>query len=101
MKKKMTVVQAVFLAKQCDQLFNRAANAWTRGSNSGDNLTVSRENARCQKLRDKAEALLAPLRIEVDYPGLYPSFKVKGYTEHSTLNAVSAALDNGQKVSGK
>lgn len=101
MKNKMTVVQAVFLAKQCDRLFNRAANAWIRGSNSGSSLEVTKQNALAERKRDEAEKLLAPLGIEVDYPGLYPSFKVKGFTEHTTLQAISAALDNGQKARAK
>lgn len=101
MKTKMTVVQAVFLAKQCDKLFTRAASAWVRGSNSGNNIEVTKQNALAQRKRDEAEKLLAPLGIEIDYPGLYPSFKVNGFTEHTTLQAISAALDNGQKARGK
>lgn len=90
----MTVAQAVFTAKQADKLFDQAARAWSRGSGSGSNDKMKAANAKCQKLRDQAEALLAPLGIEVDYPGLYPSFKVKGFTEYSTINAISAALED-------
>lgn len=96
--KKLTVVQAVALAKEADRLFNRAANSWVRGSNSGNDHANKLAQANCDKLRAKAEALLKPLAIVVDYPGLYPSFTVKGYCEHSTLCAISAALDNRQKA---
>jgi hypothetical protein len=94
----MTVAQAVHLAATCDKLFNRAASAWVRGNNSGNNATLSRCNLLCDRLRRDAEALLKPLGIAVDYPGLYPSFMVKGYAEHSTLNAISAALDQSRKT---
>lgn len=100
-KVKMTVAQAVHLAATCDKLFSRAASAWVRGNNSGNCRTMERGNSLCDRLRRDAEALLKPLGIGVDYPGLYPSFMVKGYAEHSTLNAISAALDNGRKVVAK
>jgi hypothetical protein len=93
MKIKMTVVQAAFLAKQADRLFNRAASAWVRGNNSGNSETLTRCETQCDKYRRRAEALLAPLEIVTDYPGLYPSFTVNGRAEYSTLNAVSAALE--------
>lgn len=98
---RMTVMQAVFLAKRADALFNRAANAWVRGSNSGNDDTFTKCKALQSKLHDEAEALLTPLGIEVDYPGLCPSFTVKGFAEHTTLAAISAALDHGQKAGGK
>src|SRR3546814_2687039 len=47
--------------------------------------------------RSRAEALLTPLGIEVDYPGLYPSFTVNGYSYHSTESAVSAALERSEE----
>lgn len=91
--KTMTVQQAVFLAEKAEHLFNRAANAWINGNYSGDGAKLTRGEKQCDKLREQAEALLAPLKIEVDYPGLYPSFKVRGYEHHSVLSAISAALE--------
>lgn len=89
----MTIVQAKFLADRAQKLFDRAANAWCRGNNSGNNEYLHKCEKRCETLRSKAEALLKPLAIEVDYPGLYPSFKVKGFWHYSTISAVSAALE--------
>jgi hypothetical protein len=98
MNQKLTVVQAAFLAEKCEKLFERAAQAWVSGNNSGDNAYNKRAVVRCDKFRTEAEALLKPYGIEVDYPGLYPSFKVKGFEEHTVLSALSAALDDGQKA---
>ena len=91
--KRMIVLQAAFLAKQADRLFTRAAKAWERGNNSGNSEALDRGERQCDRYRMRAEALLKPLGIAVDYPGLYPSFTVNGHSEHSTLNAVSAALE--------
>lgn len=96
--KRLTTLQAVRLAEKADKLFERAAKAWECGSNSGDNEAMDRGNALCEKLRNEAEALLKPLGIVVDYPGLYPSFTVRGFAEHSTLAAVSAALERKQVI---
>src|SRR5438132_1213226 len=90
---KMTVLQAKFLADKADALFNRAARAWEIGNNSGNSTALARGESRCEKLREEAEALLRPLGITVDYPGLYPSFTVRGFSEHTTLAAISAALE--------
>lgn len=91
--KRLTTVQAVCLAEKADKLFTRAANAWVRGNNSSNSTTLAQCEKICEGLRDNAEALLKPLGIVVDYPGLYPSFTVCGFAEHSTLAAVSAALE--------
>jgi len=94
--------QAHALIEQADKLFRRAALAWERCNN---NASVPGAYAngmkQCDKLRSQAEALLAPLGIECDYPGLYPSFKVNGYDEHSTQNAVSSALGNFTELKKK
>jgi hypothetical protein len=91
--KKLTYLQTTALVKKADSLFNRAANAWIHGNNSGSNEIVKQDNAKCDRLRREAETLLKPLGIVVDYPGLYPSFTVRGYEYHSTASAVSAALE--------
>ena len=90
---KMTVLQAKFLADKADDLFHKAALAWERGNNSGSCASLTRGKEQCAKLRNQAEALLKPLGIIVDYPGLYPSFTVRGFSEHTTLAAISAALE--------
>lgn len=91
--KTLTVVQAKHLADEAERLFDKAAAAWVRGNNSGNTATMDRCNTQCDKLRRDAEKLLTPLGIVVDYPGLYPSFTVDGYGHHSTLSAVSAAME--------
>ena len=88
-----TLLQGKFLADQADKLFERAAQAWVQGHNSGKNESLIRFENKCRELRRKAEVLLEPLGIEVDYPGLYPSFKVNGFEYHSTFSAVSAAME--------
>ena len=90
---KMTVAQAAFLADQVERMFERAARQWVRGNNSGNPDTLKRCERKCDKLRRGAVSLLAPLHIEVDFPGLYPSFKVRGFDHHSALSAISAALE--------
>ena len=81
------------LVRMADARFSLAAKAWERGNNSGDSEFMERMNKRSDWLQCEAEAMLAPLGIKVDYPGLYPSFTVNGYAEHSTASAVLAALN--------
>ena len=97
MKTKMTLQEANRLVERADSLFNRAARAWERGNNSGNSAAMARGEAQCDRLRNQAEALLTPLGIVVDYPGLYPSFLVRGGSYHTTEGAVSAALEGGDK----
>jgi hypothetical protein len=88
----MTLVEAVALVQRADRLFERAAKAWVHGNNSGDSGKLATGERLCQAYREEAERLLEPLGIAVDYPGLYPSFKVGRFDYHDTLSAVSAAL---------
>ena len=90
---KLTLLQAIALVEKVDALFDKAARAWERGNNSGNSEQLARGEALCEQYRKEAEALLAPLGIAVDYPGLYPSFTVRGYSHHSTVSAVSAAME--------
>jgi hypothetical protein len=87
----MTLLQTNALIRQADSLFKRAATAWTIGNNSGDAGVYDDFCKRCENYRNKAEDLLKPLGITVDYPGLFPSFTVDGFSYHSTESAVSAA----------
>lgn len=88
----MTLLDAIRLIHDTDSLFRRAALAWERGSNSGDSAYLARCEKQCDSCRKRAEAKLKPLGITVDYPGLYPSFKVGGYSYNTTESAVSAAM---------
>lgn len=96
---KLTLSQANDLIERADRLFHRAAKAWERGNNSGDSETLDRCNKQCDAIRERAEELLKPLGIVVDYPGLYPSFSIKGKAGnyHTTESAVSAALEQSTK----
>lgn len=93
---KLTLAQAKFLVDQADRLFERAAKAWENGNNSGDNAKLARGDRLCDKYREEAEKLLRPLGIVVGYPGLYPSFTVRGIGYHDTLSAVSAAMEEAK-----
>lgn len=92
----MTLQQANALIERAESLFRRAALAWERGNNSGNSEALERGNKRCDAMRNEAEELLRPFGIAVDYPGLYPSFMVRGFSYHTTESAVSAALE-GEK----
>jgi hypothetical protein len=82
------------LVEKAEKLFQGSASAWERANNNAhDAAYYKRSMVRHDKLRADAEALLAPLGIEVDYPGLYPSFKVGGYDYYATKSAVRAALN--------
>jgi len=81
------------MIETADKLFRRAALALERGNNSGNSAALKRGEKQCDACRVRAEKLLEPLGIEVDYPGLYPSFMVKGHSCHTTESAVSLALE--------
>lgn len=72
--------------------FRASAAAWERGNNSGDPEVFRAQTARERRLAREGEAMLAPLGIKCDWPGLYPSFQVNGFHEYSTSAAVLAAL---------
>lgn len=80
------------LIDMADAKFRLSAKAWVDGNNSGNSDVMAAMTKREQRLAREGEALLAPLGIKCDWPGLYPSFTVKGYSEHDTTSAVLAAL---------
>ncbi len=75
-----------------DAKFRLSAKAWIEGNNSGDLLVLAAATKRERRLAREGAELLSPLGIKCDWPGLYPSFTVKGYCEHDTESAVLAAL---------
>jgi hypothetical protein len=93
----LTLQQANALIERADSLFNRAARAWERGNNSGNSVFKTRGEQQCERLRTEAESLISPLGITVDYPGLFPSFKVNGFGYHTTESAVSAAIEEARR----
>lgn len=80
------------LIEMADAKFKLSAQAWIQGNNSGDSGILERMTMRERRLAREGETLLAPLGITCDWPGLYPSFAVKGFSEHTTEAAVLAAL---------
>ncbi len=80
------------LIRRAEAKFRLSARAWEIGNNSGDSATLAAMTRRENRLAAEGAALLAPLGIACDWPGLYPSFKVNGYEEHSTENAILSAL---------
>ena len=70
--------------KKAQRLFNRAANLWVKSNNDSalnwEEMEAKRENA-----MDRAEALVKEVypTIEIDYPGLYPAFKLNGFNFYS------------------
>jgi hypothetical protein len=88
---RLTHAQAVALAKEAEGLFNRAAQAWIRGNNSGNSEYLEHSSKACDKLRAKGQTLLDPHGITADFPGLYPVFEVAGRQYHTILDALDAA----------
>ena len=95
---KTTLTQANQTIETADSLFHRAAKTWERGNNSGNSETLKRCEEKCDAFRVRAEKLLAPFGVCVDYTGLYPSFDFGGISYHTTESAVSAALQAHQQV---
>lgn len=80
------------LIEAADAKFRLSARAWEDGNNSGNAETLNTMNKQSSRLGSEGAALLAPLGITCTWPGLYPVFEVKGFTECSTKAAVVAAL---------
>ncbi len=84
--------QVLSLIERADAYFAKSKRFWERGNNSGNAAVLAHYSELEQSAAAKGEALLAPLGIKCDWPGLYPSFQVNGYSEHATGAAVLAAL---------
>lgn len=72
------------VARGLDRTFTDAARAWEKGTNSGNQAGMDEGNAECERLRDRAERVLALFDVKIDYPGLYPCFNWQGHDYHST-----------------
>ena len=79
--------------KKAAQLFQLAAEAWTRGNNSGNAEKQKRWQQRCDDYQQHAEALL-PSGTQTDYPGLWPVFKYGGREFYSVADLFAAELDS-------
>ncbi len=72
--------------------FERAADKWVEGNNSGDARRLEACNDECDNLRDQAEIVCAVLGLRVDYPGLYPTFMREHGTYYFSLNDIIRAI---------
>lgn len=70
--------------KKAQRLFNKAANLWIEANNNS-NADQKDLDAKRSKAMDKAEILVKEVypNIEIDYPGLYPAFKLDGFSYYS------------------
>ncbi len=92
------------LIERADAKFRLSAKAWINGNNSRDPETLAIQERRHVRLAREGEAMLAPLGITCDYPGLYPTFIFKGFSEYTTEQAVLKALGkprNWLRVTGE
>jgi hypothetical protein len=80
------------LIRRADAYFALSAKAWIRGNNSGNSKTLAECTREENRQAQNGEALLKPFGIETDWPGLYPSFKVNGFSEYTTEAAVLSAI---------
>jgi hypothetical protein len=88
------LAQIAALVKKAERHFKASAKVWVDRNNGGgmDEINDAKLEHRERDQAEKGAALLAPLGIECEWPGLYPSFKVNGYAEHTTATAVCSAL---------
>lgn len=86
------------LIAKADSLFKISADAWVEGNNSGNAAKLRFCESICTAKRRDAEDLLRPLGIKCDYPGLYPCFRVNGFTYYTTERAVEAALERKEQA---
>lgn len=82
------------LVRSAERHFRASAKAWEDRNNDAKlpPAYAAHLEKREQIEAEKGAALLAPLGISCDWPGLYPSFTVHGYSEHSTESAVLSAV---------
>lgn len=80
------------LIRRADAYFLLSAKAWIEGNGSGDAKILAECAKEENKQAQNGESLLKPFGIETDWPGLYPSFKVNGFSEYTTEAAVLSAI---------
>lgn len=88
-------LKPAIVARSLARLFETAAQAWTRGNNSGDNPTMKAAQLNCDLLRERAERVLKLWSVRVDYPGLYPSFEWNGEHYYDTERLLRDIAANG------
>lgn len=81
------------VADGVDRVVKQSKATWERGNNSGDATTLEECNVKSQELGEVVEQLMALFGVKTDWPGLYPSYTVKGGSHHHTISAIRAALE--------
>ncbi len=73
-----------------NRIVDRSKRAWEE-SNDGDNSEALRksESDKEKECGEILESMCALLGIEIYWPGLYPSFKVNGYSCHTIEDALA------------
>ena len=90
----MTTIESI---RKADRLFHKAADAWERGNNSGDNDTLVCYDSLSDGYQKHAEIILKPLGITVDYPGLYPIYHYKDRDFYDAQSLISDVLREKQR----
>lgn len=81
--RQIVITSPAVVARGLEGWFEMAAKEWERGNNSGSNYEMSKSEKLCEDYRQRAERILKLWGVQVDYPGLYPSFTWRGGDYHS------------------
>lgn len=95
----MNKLQAIeTFSEHFNDLVDRNKRSWELENSTRDTTLQQKENYYQQELGEKLESMCVLLGIEIEWPGLYPSFKVDGYTHHCIEDALAAV--NGHRSIG-
>ncbi len=83
-------VAPLIVADAIEDGWERAANQWTAGNNSGNPETLRLMEAECDLTQATWARVCRLFGIIVQFPGLYPICIVKGRTYYSALQAITA-----------
>lgn len=91
--KEVSQTMPVKLAAGIQRIIERSVRAWEK-SNDGKRSEEDRHDAdhHYQILTDRVEEIMGLFGIEVDWPGLYPSFMKNGQCEYTVENALKRLL---------
>ena len=92
-EKQIAKPEIIRLVAEVSNLANASKRSWERANDRETPESVrpyyERKENECA---DKIKLICDKFGIAIQWPGLYPSFKVNGYEEHSFENAILAAL---------
>ncbi len=84
---KITAIET--FSKHFNELVDRSKWIYEAMNGQMDSINIANYEKEEQKLSDKMESMCVLLGIEIDWPGLYPSFKVNGYSCHTIEDALA------------